>query len=293
MGCDIHFKCEIKKGGKWEINTDKVFPNPYYEKNSEYEWQKDEFQDSPDDGRNYDWFAILADVRNGYGFAGVSTGSGFDVIAEPKGLPEDLSEEGLKFFCNPVAHTPELEDDEDEDGNYYVSPTSAKKWVDGYGCKFVEIAGKKYVTNPDYHSTSYLTLEDFDNFDWNQFTFKYGVIGLGQYEKLRGTTDSPNSWCGASSGSNIITVSTDIADAILADPEIRLKVKKGKGFLRDSIVTIDKNGKPASQFTIKVSYEWPVHYSEWFEHKIKNTVEPMRELKQKYEDVRIVFGFDN
>jgi hypothetical protein len=248
MGCDIHFKCEIKKGGKWEINTDKVFPNPYYEKNSEYEWRKDEFQDSPDGSRDYDWFSILADVRNGYGFAGVSTGSGFDVIAEPRGVPEDATDEW-------------------------------KEKVESWGC--------------DMHSQSYLALEDFDNFDWNQFTFKYGVIGLGQYEKLRGTTDSPNSWCGSSSGSNIITVSTDIADAILADPEIRLKVKKGKGFLRDSIVTIDKNGKPASQFTINVEYEWPVHYSEWFEHKIKNTVEPMRELKQKYEDVRIVFGFDN
>jgi hypothetical protein len=43
------------------------------------------------DGRNYDLFAILANVRNGRGFAGVKTGLGFNPIAEPKGLPEDVS----------------------------------------------------------------------------------------------------------------------------------------------------------------------------------------------------------
>ena len=41
--------------------------------------------------RNYDLFAILADVRNGYGFAGLDTGEGFNVIAKPRGLPNDIS----------------------------------------------------------------------------------------------------------------------------------------------------------------------------------------------------------
>lgn len=43
-------------------------------------------------GRNYDVFSILADVRNGYGFAGVKTGEGFNPISNPKGLPNDVSE---------------------------------------------------------------------------------------------------------------------------------------------------------------------------------------------------------
>lgn len=249
MGCDIHIKCEIKRKDKWELNTDKVFPNPWYKEDSDSEWQKDEFQDTPDDNRNYDWFAILADVRNGRGFAGISTGSGFDVIAEPKGVPEDATEEW-------------------------------KKEVERWDC--------------DMHSHSYLTLEEFDNFDWNQFTMKYGVISLKQYEGLKGTSESPESWCGATSGGNIITVNTDIADAILADPEIGLRIEEGKGLWREKVVTIDEeNGKPASEFDVNVSYEWPVHYSEWFEHKIKNVVEPMRKLKETYGDVRIVFGFDN
>ena len=43
------------------------------------------------DGRNYDLFAILANVRNGYGFAGVDTGDGFNPIAMPKGIPSNVS----------------------------------------------------------------------------------------------------------------------------------------------------------------------------------------------------------
>lgn len=43
------------------------------------------------DGRNYDLFAILADVRNGYGFAGCETGEGFNPIDQPRGLPDDVS----------------------------------------------------------------------------------------------------------------------------------------------------------------------------------------------------------
>ena len=38
-------------------------------------------------------FAILAGVRNGYGFAGCDTGDGFRPIAPPRGLPGDVSPE--------------------------------------------------------------------------------------------------------------------------------------------------------------------------------------------------------
>jgi hypothetical protein len=50
------------------------------------------FTISPYEDRNYDLFAILADVRNGYGFAGVDTGDGFRPIAMPRGVPEDASQ---------------------------------------------------------------------------------------------------------------------------------------------------------------------------------------------------------
>jgi hypothetical protein len=40
--------------------------------------------------RCYNLFSQLADVRNGYGFAGVDTGEGFVPICETKGLPEGI-----------------------------------------------------------------------------------------------------------------------------------------------------------------------------------------------------------
>jgi len=36
-------------------------------------------------------YAILADVRNGYGFAGCDTGDGFEPITEPRGIPDDAA----------------------------------------------------------------------------------------------------------------------------------------------------------------------------------------------------------
>lgn len=41
-------------------------------------------------GRSYNLFAILADVRNGYGFAGVETGTEWPSIAPDRGLPDGI-----------------------------------------------------------------------------------------------------------------------------------------------------------------------------------------------------------
>lgn len=242
MGCDIHIRCEVKRNNKWELNTKEIFPNPYYKLslNGDFEWTENEFTDTPDDSRNYDWFSILADVRNG---------DMFSVISEPRGIPNDASD-GWK--------------------------EEAEQW------------------KLDMHSHSYLTIEDFDNFDWNQTTIKYGVISLKDYETLRNTTNSPKQWCGYVSGDNNITVDSDIADTVLENPEVGLNIIDDDTFYMDRIVTIDtKNGIPASNFNINVHYEWPVTYKEWFDYKIKNIIEPMKKLKEEYEDVRIVFGFDN
>lgn len=45
-----------------------------------------------DNFRNYTVFSVLADVRNGRGFAGVDTGDRIEPIDEPRGLPEDASD---------------------------------------------------------------------------------------------------------------------------------------------------------------------------------------------------------
>lgn len=85
MGCDIHLFVEIRKDGEW-VSVD--------------EWEKDEdgdidvnYQNQFYHDRNYEVFAMLANVRNGRGFVGSNTGDGLIPISQPKGLPEDVSKE--------------------------------------------------------------------------------------------------------------------------------------------------------------------------------------------------------
>jgi hypothetical protein len=82
MGCDIHLYVEQRKNGEWLAADTFVVEDEY------------RTTVSPSySGRNYNLFAMLADVRNGRGFAGVKTGNGFAPIAEPRGVPDDASVE--------------------------------------------------------------------------------------------------------------------------------------------------------------------------------------------------------
>lgn len=90
MGTDISMYAEVHKNKQWKKAGD-VFKNGWYSKDRPLDdWNKP-YTDHPYDGRNYDLFAILADVRNGRGFAGSLTSLGFNPISEPKGLPNDVT----------------------------------------------------------------------------------------------------------------------------------------------------------------------------------------------------------
>lgn len=56
--------------------------------------------------RNYDVFAVLADVRNGYGFADCKTGDGFKPISKPRGLPLDLDQRSFEEMKIYSRHSP-------------------------------------------------------------------------------------------------------------------------------------------------------------------------------------------
>jgi hypothetical protein len=80
MGCDIHAYTEWQGGdGKWHKVGD-AFPLDDFDK----EWSGKDFGDSPFNWRSYGLFGFLAGVRN-YSRA--------PVIAEPRGLPTDMSVE--------------------------------------------------------------------------------------------------------------------------------------------------------------------------------------------------------
>lgn len=78
MGTDIHGVFQAKTNNDWEtVETEFDFPRHYY------------------------LFSILADVRNGYGVAGMPTGDAVVPISVPKGLPKEKRimemEEGYVF----------------------------------------------------------------------------------------------------------------------------------------------------------------------------------------------------
>jgi len=243
MGTDIHLIVEVKENGNWIRNPKSIFPNPFHTQYKELlkeaileNDQEDidrytkglnketEFNTYPDDGRNYDWFAVIANVRNGFGFAGVKTSDGFSYMTDCRGIPKDstITSEELDDYC--------LGD----------------------------------------HSRTWISLEDFEKFDWNQVVLKTGVIPLEKYEKLRVSRETPEMWSGIINSSDIVTLYESEADAIL-------------------------DGKVVSNADIRymVQYNWTVIYREWFKHKLENWVEPLKQLAKDYEDVRIVMGFDS
>lgn len=234
MGCDIHAIAEVKIDGRWRINTDKVFPNPWYEKGSTDGYSKHKYNDYPEDGRSYDWFAVLADVRNGRGFAGSVTGSGFSVIAQPRGVPP---------YCSP----------------------EWRKTVMDWG--------------RDMHSHSYLYVDDFENFDWEQGQAeKYGTLNLKEYKKYRKTGELPEEVNGTVWGAKVRTLDSEDADDYL-DGKLDL------GF--------DDTGVPQDPKHVFVKVQWTVNYADYFDYKLNTWVEPLKKLEKKYEDARVVFAFDN
>ena len=117
-------------------------------------------------------------------------------------------------------------------------------------------------------NNSWLHINDFDNFDWNQIFIRQGIVKLEEYKKLRGTADSPSFYSEQTGGQGVNVLSMDEANSFL---EGRLEVEDGKH--------------------IYVRYEWPVTYAEWFKPAIDSWFTPLRNLTEIFEDARIVFGF--
>lgn len=85
MGTDIHLYVERKNwDGEWEMMM---------------------HEDVAYGERIYNVFAVLANVRNGSGFAGIKTGDGFNPISEPRGLPSDISPEVKRYMRERSYHS--------------------------------------------------------------------------------------------------------------------------------------------------------------------------------------------
>lgn len=93
MGTDIHMFIEKKckygdNKGRWVLASPMTI-NSYRDDTLPIQDRVEPMEVFDD--RDYDLFAMLANVRNGRGFAGIVTGEGFKSISSPKGLPQDIS----------------------------------------------------------------------------------------------------------------------------------------------------------------------------------------------------------
>ena len=95
METDIHSIAQVRRNGSWETVAISVCGDP----------------------RSYNTFAMLADVRNGRGFAGIKTSDGFPYIHKPRGLPADLKEPTRMSLVKVDSDDSDNEDDDNDDDN--------------------------------------------------------------------------------------------------------------------------------------------------------------------------------
>lgn len=104
MGTDIHSMVEVQEysfsnnaWGKWRASKVQAFEQPYYREDCPLsEWNSPR-RSVPLADRNYTLFALLGDVRNGTGFAGVRTGDPITPIGANRGVPDDASNGWRKY----------------------------------------------------------------------------------------------------------------------------------------------------------------------------------------------------
>lgn len=98
MGCDIHMYTEYHRDGKWLPADAWAADTKYGEKPMRIPQHL-----RPPQGRDYDFFGWLANVRNG------TWGEDFPVIAQPRGLPEDccatIRAESIGWGCGGHSHS--------------------------------------------------------------------------------------------------------------------------------------------------------------------------------------------
>lgn len=189
MGCDIHLYIEQQQADRtwrrvqsppWVCSWCLGQPMPEGRKQECYNCGGSGKTAEAFNDRNYDLFGMLANIRNGRGFAGVDTEDGFVPLAEPRGKPKDMS--------------PELK--------------RGKK-----------LPGDEYAPYLGDHSFSYATLAEVLEYDYSRTTKKRGIVSDLEYHKWvqDGRKGSPDSWRGGVSGSGVRHVTQKKMDKLIAN----------------------------------------------------------------------------
>jgi hypothetical protein len=158
MGTDIHGVFQRHDAGK------------FVDVPSEYDFN-----------RHYQLFAVLADVRNGTGFAGVQTGEVVKPIAEPRGLPDDFK----------------ADDD--------VHPIASIELMAPWKRRYHEEGEPLEVWMGD-HSHSWLTSDEMLSwFENAPSVVQRGVVSREQYDAWD-KQSRPASYCGGIAGFGVLVI---------------------------------------------------------------------------------------
>lgn len=135
MGCDIHLMVELRK--KVE-NPDSTRLDRWYNGGFTGEFSS----------RIYGMFARMASVRT-------YDDEDYKVKFEPRGFPEDMTWWSQSQFYLDV-----IDDENAVDwGDRYCLPKDAERWVEKGYSKWLD-EGHRTITDPDYHSCSWLTASE-------------------------------------------------------------------------------------------------------------------------------------
>ena len=134
MGCDIHMVMEYRAA-------------PGAEDQAPWWWS---FGGVCNPGRDYSLFNRLAGVR------GPEDGA----LIPARGLPATFSSEVHHEVLLSIADKP-LAEGEVDWPEHMVTRRKADEWISGGSSQLVRIRDRDYVTHPDYHSFSWLTLGEY------------------------------------------------------------------------------------------------------------------------------------
>lgn len=206
MGTDIHGIFQAKRDGRWQ-----------------------DVQSTFNEDRHYFLFAWLADVRNGYGFAGIKTHEPLVPLSEPKGYPEDFEVDDCNQhkIAENALRGERAKWYEDEDANP-GDPSYLMLWMGD-------------------HSHSWLSSDEILNAP-DQGTRKVGVIALDVYKTWTG--GSPGSWCGDVSGPDIVTV--DLSEETWAGLHPDVEQPEGKEVYVRISWKVDSVREACSEFISEV-----------------------------------------
>jgi len=128
--------------------------------------------------RHYLLFAILANVRNGFGFAGVKTFTPITPITSERGIPEELQKvivEGEAPLYNCWYASEYANENEEEIGS----------WIGD-------------------HSFTWMTLKEILDWEhWDKREQIYGILDKDEYYRSIAQGNNPKYWCGGVSGTNV------------------------------------------------------------------------------------------